>query len=176
MDIYPEDIEVINRYLVSLESHLHYVEQAAVMLGIPSEWVADHDKSKYDPIELHAYARNFYGDKSRPDDFAVAWLHHIHNNPHHWQYWIFPDGYSFGTIKGIVPMPRRYYMEMIADWMGTSRAYTGSWDMSGWLERNMGNILLHPKTAEGVRRQLDEMGYGAIVNRLSFKNEAAHDT
>lgn len=49
---------------------------------------------------------------------------------------------------GPMPMPERYVREMVADWMGASRAYTGSWDMVDWLEKNLPRMDLHPVTVE----------------------------
>lgn len=60
-------------------------------------------------------------------------------------------------------MPRCYALEMVADWMGSSMAYTGSWDMADWLEKNMPRIRLHTKTAAYVREVLDSLGYADIV-------------
>lgn len=165
----PESVAA--KFRISLTKHIFFVQQAAEILGIPQEWVANHDASKYAPAEFSAYSRQFYGDKNDPEGFALAWLHHIHNNPHHWQYWMFPDGWRFGSINAVMPMPKRYYMEMIADWMGASMAYTNSWDMTKWLSENMGKITLHPQTATNVRVELDKLGYTDVVNSHTFKNE-----
>lgn len=46
-------------------------------------------------------------------DFNIAWLHHIHNNPHHWNHWIIQndtDGVE------VIRMPEKYAKEMVADW------------------------------------------------------------
>ena len=47
-----------------------------------------HDLSKYSEEEYKAYDLYFYGTKTEKvkKDFDYAWLHHIHENPHHWQY------------------------------------------------------------------------------------------
>ena len=49
-----------------------------------------HDLSKYGKEEYKAYDLYFYGDKTEKvkKDFDYAWLHHIHENPHHWQHWV----------------------------------------------------------------------------------------
>ena len=51
--------------------------------------IGDHDASKYTSDEYFAYANYFYPTDEFPKDetaFDKAWLHHQHNNPHHWQY------------------------------------------------------------------------------------------
>lgn len=47
--------------------------------------------------------------------FDLAWLHHQHRNPHHWQHWILRE--DSGSIKVLV-MPLDYVLEMVADWIG----------------------------------------------------------
>jgi len=130
----------INEFFESLHLHVRYVRQAGEIVGgIPDELLYTHDASKFTGAEAEHYARQFHGDKGDPHGFAMAWLNHIHNNPHHWQYYIFPDGYAPEGSKsegGAMPMPEVYVREMVADWMGASFAYTGSWDMSDWLNEN----------------------------------------
>jgi hypothetical protein len=80
-----------------------------------------HDKSKYGQEEYEAYDNYFYGNRSYDvvNAFNYAWLHHIHNNPHHWQYWILNND---DPEKGehILDMPDCYIIEMICDWWSFS--------------------------------------------------------
>ncbi len=53
--------------------------------------ILNHDASKDSPEEYVAYDRYFYGGNKSfrvVQDFRKAWLHHIHENPHHWQHWV----------------------------------------------------------------------------------------
>ena len=155
----------------SLHKHIFYVRQAGEKIGVPSDQLERHDLSKYTMQEFPHYARSFHGDRGDPNGFAGAWLHHIHNNPHHWQYWIYPDGFTpkgSNVENGVVKMPQHYALEMIADWMGASYVYTGSWDMQKWLWENIPRIILHSDTAEYVRQTLDMLGYADTVNVISF--------
>jgi len=91
-----------------------------------------------------------------------AWLHHVHYGPHHWEYWLLNPDYNFATSEnGKLPMPETYVREMVADWMGASRTYTGSWDMSKWLTENEPRIasLIHDKTHERLCMVLHELDY-----------------
>ena len=154
----------------SLKLHIKYVQQACLIVGgIPDDQIDAHDQSKYCPDEFEPYARWFHSDDKRPDEFSRAWLHHIHWNPHHWQHWIFPDGFALKGSKsenGILPIPENYAREMVADWMGASIAYTQSWDMSGWLNNHLANgkIKLHSDTRNLVDEILISMGYSIITN------------
>ena len=106
-----------------------------------------HDLSKLTPAELPHYGRQFFGDKSDPYGFIMCWLHHQNRNRHHWEYFIPRTGHNRCTPPypdGVpVPMPERYVREMVADWMGASRAYGGKWPVKGewkWFEQNHAEI------------------------------------
>lgn len=159
---YGVTVEQVESYLLSLFAHVEYVRDAGRKLGISDKQLAQHDTSKFTLHELPYYARNFHGDKQDPDGFARAWLHHIHHNPHHWQHWIFPDSFTpmgSDVRSGVVEMPQEHAIEMVADWMGASMTYTGSWDMAEWLTKNTPEIRVHPKTATYLTGVLDSMGY-----------------
>jgi hypothetical protein len=123
-----------------------------------------HDISKLLPCEFFPYLNWFYnknnyhkrsdlfGDirnvitycqEDLKEDFDKAWLHHIHCNPHHWQYWILQ--YDNGRAE-CLEMPRNYIKEMIADWIGAGIAITGKNDVLGWYDKNKDNMKLHPET------------------------------
>lgn len=146
----------INDFFESLHLHIRYVRQAGEIVGgIPGKLLLTHDASKFCTAEVTHYARQFHGDRGDPHGFAMAWLHHIHNNQHHWQHWVFPDGYEpegSQSEGGAMPMPEVFVREMVADWMGASFAYTGSWDMSDWLNKNFvnGEMILHSETRQVV--------------------------
>lgn len=159
-------------YTARLKEHIERVQEAAVLqLGMGWDEIGPHDSSKWGEAEFWPYALKFcwpgnVGQSpliaARIDaDFDRAWLHHLHNNPHHWQYWLLQ--YDSGPHKAL-PMPPLYAREMVADWLGASKAYTGSWDMTKWLRQNMGRIWLHPETAEFVRGLLDHCGYADLIN------------
>lgn len=157
-------------FKLSLEQHISYVQEAGKRLGVNPSQLKIHDESKWSIEEFSAYAEHFFGGGA-PDKFANAWLHHIHHNPHHWQHWIFPDGHTpkYSDVEnGVVRMPDHYALEMVADWMGASMAYTGSWDMSEWLIEHIPKIRVHSKTAEYLIGVLDQHGYADIVYTVEF--------
>jgi hypothetical protein len=160
-----EDIDEksIIEYIKSLKKHVGYVYQAGLRLKVPEDQLKIHDLSKLSPDEFEGYVRYFNGDKDE-QKFAYAWLHHIRNNPHHWQYWRFPYEYSLegsDVINNALPMPEHYVREMVADWMGASKAYQNTWDMTKWLDQNLPDILpnLHPITKQYLDKILKELGY-----------------
>lgn len=139
--------------------HKWFVFLACRRVGVSLWQALVHDLSKFTPAELPAYGRQFFGDKGDPDGFASAWLHHQNVNPHHWEYWIPRSGHSKGEDgPAPLPMPEKYVREMVADWMGASRAYTGSWEMHDWLYKNMPKMRLHQKTKCRIFDVLQEIG------------------
>lgn len=85
-----------------------------------------HDQSKFG-LEYTPYDKYFYGDSTDPEvkkDFDFAWLHHLRNNPHHWQHWVLIDDdgeFDAGQYKiKALDIPDNYILEMIADWWSFS--------------------------------------------------------
>jgi len=172
-NFYGVDATIAQDYLDSLKLHIESVHKAAKIIGLAHHHVMNHDASKFSPKEFIGYALHFKGGGA-PDLFSTAWLHHIHHNPHHWQHWIFPDGYTpkgSSVENGCVEMPRIYALEMVADWMGASYAYTNSWDMGEWLSKNTPKIRIHSKTACYLLEVLDSMGYIDYIQFPSLYRE-----
>lgn len=164
---------VITAYEAKLNHHIACVREAGRKIGVDEDLLRIHDASKWSREEFDGYALHFCGS-GQPEMFSRAWLHHIHANPHHWQHWLFPDDFSPKDSKvenGAIEMPVCYTLEMIADWMGSSKAYTGSWDMTDWLCKNMKRIRLHSKTIAVVRNVLDAEGYADTVYLYQFAGE-----
>jgi hypothetical protein len=164
--------EMLDRHMESVNRHIAYVQEACRLLGgLPEYQIRAHDVSKYTLAEFPHYTRQFQGPKNDPDGFAYAWMHHIHHNPHHWQHWIFPDGHTpkgSNVEAGVMQMPSNYVVEMVADWMGASKAYTGTWDMSDWLRENLPKIKIHSQTAALLENILSgpPCDYGLVFAEL----------
>lgn len=172
-EYYGIDKAIAEAFIESLKQHIAYVQEAGRMIGVAESQLEIHDLSKWSKAEFPGYAMHFKGGGA-PDEFASAWLHHIHFNPHHWQHWIFSDGYTpkdSNVQNGVVEMPLYYVTEMVADWMGAGRTYTGSWDMKDWLWEHIPKIKVHSSTANALRGLLDSLGYADIVHVKSFANE-----
>jgi hypothetical protein len=130
--------------------HRWFVLIAGLKLGVPLRRLLLHDLSKFGPSELRHYGRQFFGDRADPLGFSYAWLHHQRINKHHWEAWIPVTGHNRGGYADMepLPMPKAYALEMVADWLGASRAYEGKWPQGSWpwLEENFSKIKLHPQT------------------------------
>ena len=88
--------------------------------------------------------------------FNHAWLHHIHNNAHHWQYWILNnDDPNKGEI--ILDMPDNYIFEMICDWWSFSWAKGNLYEIFDWYNERKNYIKLSDKTRKKVEDILEKM-------------------
>ena len=121
------------------------------------EW--EHDRSKDDRDEYDAYDKYFYGGQRTQaveEDFNRAWLHHIHHNPHHWQYWVLiNDEAKEGIIA--LRMPYRYVIEMICDWWAFSWRNGNLYEIFDWYDNHKDYMKLHKDTRELVEEILGEI-------------------
>lgn len=111
-----------------------------------------HDKSKYGAEEYNAYDAYFYGGNKSYEviqNFNKAWLHHIHNNPHHWQHWVLiNDDPDKGEI--ILDMPDIYIIEMICDWWSFSWKSGDLLEIFKWFDERQNYINLSRNTRRKV--------------------------
>jgi hypothetical protein len=143
--------------------HVANVEKAYIWLR-EKEIISDelttqinwHDVSKYLKDEYDAYDTYFYGKKTEKvkTEFNYAWLHHIHNNPHHWQYWVLVNDED-GTHA--LEMPREYVIEMICDWWAFSHKSGNLYEIFDWYKSHKKNMILHEKTKKLVEEILDRI-------------------
>lgn len=151
------------KYLKYVIRHKWFVFVACQRNGVGFWQALTHDMSKFLPSEWIAYARYFYGPKMtepwnyataqlyaykdteeyKESAFDVAWLKHIHRNPHHWQHWLLQQ--DNGELKAL-PMPVKYINEMLADWEGAGRAIHGRVEVAEWYEKNKHKQIMHPDT------------------------------
>jgi len=158
------------KYAASLRMHLECVRHAGIALGLSESHLEQHDFSKWSPGEFVPYANWFWhrdivgqeapeqSEYRRP--FLEAWNCHIHKNKHHWNHWLLVK--DTGRVEAL-EMPEIYATEMIADWLGASMAYTGSWDMTEWLKNNFSNLILHTNTRKFVIKTLIDLDYDPLL-------------
>lgn len=122
------------------------------------EQMRNHDASKSNRDEYHAYDAYFYGhNKSHAvvKDFDRAWLLHIHRNPHHWQYWILVRDDL--TEDALLEMPYNYILEMICDWWTFSWEQENLYEIFDWYEEHKDHIRLESHTRKTVEDILDKI-------------------
>lgn len=120
-----------------------------------------HDLSKFSWAEFWESVKYYQGDRSpinackEDKGYSLAWQHHKGRNKHHYEYWT--DKYDDGTVA--IEMPFRYALELICDWYGAARAYTGNRgkdfyqkELTWWIEKR---DKKHPKMNEQTLNFVD---------------------
>ena len=122
-----------------------------------------HDLSKYDEQEYNGYDCWFYGVKDeRPEtkeNFDKAWLHHIHNNPHHWQHWVLieDDVLAPKALK----IPDIYLVEMVADWGSFAWRKKIPLELKEWYDSHKDKIIMHPESRNKAEKLI-----GVLIDRM----------
>lgn len=120
--------------------------------------ITNHDASKTNKDEYDAYKEYFYGGNKSYEvikNFDVAWLKHIHRNPHHWQYWVLISDEVEEGIK-VLDMPYDYIIEMICDWWSFSWKTNDLYSIFKWYDDHK-NIKLSTKTRNIVNDILSKI-------------------
>lgn len=141
-----------------------------------AEALTMHDNSKLGEEEYDAYDDYFYGKEGKDEDdisvidsaFDYAWLHHIHNNPHHWQYWVLIND-DEGTKA--LEMPASYVYEMIADWWSFSWKTGKLTEIFDWYEKHKDKMVLHPATKILVEEALNKIK-AILITQAADEEEA----
>lgn len=157
-------------HLRTINRHRHKVIAHCAKAGILWQGLR-HDLSKYSPTEFIPGVKYFQGTRS-PNEaerelngYSLAWMHHKGRNRHHYEYWT--DMNRETKCYEPVPMPRRYFVEMVMDRRAACMTYQGKayQDDSAlqYFERSREKDLMHPETSRQLR---------FILGMLAEKGEA----
>ena len=118
--------------------------------------IQDHDHSKYEDVEFIPYCNYFYhspkdGFSKSSKDFDKGWLHHLHNNPHHWQYWVLLR--DSGEVEP-QDMDIPYVFEMLCDWHSFSSKYVDN-TAYNWYKDNGNKMKLSNNTKKIVEKLIE---------------------
>jgi hypothetical protein len=135
-------LQHIKRVLI----HKWYVFRAGIWCGVPMWRLIIHDWSKFTPTEIKGYAFKFFGGKGDDATWKRAWEHHYLWNDHHPEYWQHDEqGRPLPAPRIMTPAA---VAEMVADWLGASRAYNGKWptnfDTWEWWNNSGKDLNIHP--------------------------------
>ena len=116
-----------------------------------------HDLSKYSWVEFRSGVKYYQGTRS-PNSrerevigYSLAWMHHKGRNRHHFEYW---NDINIATRQyEPVPMPRKFFVEMVMDRIAACKIYNGKsytdGDALAYLERSIEaneSSTMHPQT------------------------------
>jgi len=150
------------RFIVATLRHKWFVYLAGRRLGVPLWRLIVHDWTKF--FLAGAYGAYLYGDdpgRQEHEAFQTAWLYHQNHEGHHWEYWIPRTRHTRGESGELVPQPTPDVLvrEMVADWIGATRAYAGKWPSKAekwwWFEEHYHRMNLHPATRALVKWYVD---------------------
>jgi len=134
------------KYALLTMKHKWFIMVVGRKLGLSWMQILLHDVSKLSWKELPGYGRQFFGSKDNPRQWAEAWLHHQNTNPHHVEYWLIRSGTKNFPSGCPMPMPKKYVIEAVCDWMAASRAYENKWPEAhhwAWFDEHFKTLDLH---------------------------------
>lgn len=134
-----------------------------------------HDDSKWSLEEYEPYRKKFYPyqDEVKISDyeFNKAWLHHIHNNPHHPEYWIYYN--ADNKTVTIYDMDDFSIIEMLCDWIAMGMTHNNT-AYDYYRNNPKKKEVLSPNTQFKVNKILNEIEL--IDNTIKeFKEEGKYD-
>lgn len=140
-------------HLRKVQTHRKWVRHYCFKLGIPWQGIT-HDLSKYSPVEFWESVKYYQGDNSpidackKANGYSMAWFHHRGRNKHHYEYWV--DNFDKGMTTNL--MPKKYFLELLADYLGAARAYMGDkFTYKGeyeWWQIKRTKVKMDPKQIE----------------------------
>lgn len=116
----------IFKHLKTVNEHRRLVRRYCFKIGLYAQGLT-HDLSKYSPAEFLIGVKYYQGVRSpnvaeRKDiGMSTAWMHHKGRNKHHYEYWV-DFNESTGNYEPM-PMPRRYFAEMVMDRIAACKVY-----------------------------------------------------
>ena len=153
--------EYIVAHRENVKKAYDWLKSHKIIKGNLEKQIMQHDASKYSDEEYDAYDKYFYGKEKTEkveSDFNYAWLHHIHENPHHWQYWVLKHD---DEPEEALEMPENYVYEMICDWWSFSFKIDKLDEIFSWYNQHKG-MVLHANTRklveeilENIKKELD---------------------
>lgn len=145
------------QHFKTITRHRHQVLKGCFRVGLYWQGLT-HDLSKYSPTEFRIGARYYQGNRSpngaeREDKgYSEAWIHHKGRNAHHYEYWT--DMNLTTRTYTCVPVPRKYFVEMVMDRIAACKTYQGKDYHPGsaleYFDSSREKYLMHEQT----RREL----------------------
>ena len=116
------------KHFATITAHRWRVMQGCFRVGLYWQGLT-HDLSKYSWAEFRSGVKYYQGTRS-PNSrerelvgYSLAWMHHKGRNKHHYEYW---TDLNIKTKRyESVPMPRKYFVEMVMDRMAACKTYNG---------------------------------------------------
>lgn len=123
--------------------------------------IENHDKSKFSVEEFDGMRQSIYPIDNEKENIELtrqAWNHHIKNNRHHFEYWLYS--------KNLIPLeiPFIYMIEMLCDWTANCIQFGKGLKADSPSQHGLSKeeLLLHESTYREIQKYLpimDEIYY-----------------
>lgn len=131
--------------------HRKWVRYYGKLIGLPWWQCFKHDLSKFSPTEFFESVRYYQGTSSpidackKANGYSMAWFHHKGRNKHHYEYW--GDNFDHGVVP--VLMPKKYFLELVADYLAAGQAYmkddfSYESELEWWKNKRSNRIAMNP--------------------------------
>lgn len=163
------------KHFKTITRHRHLVMKGCFQVGLYRQGLT-HDLSKYSPAEFRVGAKYYTGTRSpnaierQEKGYSEAWMHHKGRNRHHYEYWTDLDLQTRQYVS--MPMPRRYFVEMVMDRIAACKTYHGSEyrdrDALDYYLQAYETVLLHPDTSRQLRYVLEMLADRGEAETFAF--------
>ena len=155
--------------------HKYWVGYYCFKAGIPWRGIK-HDMSKFSPIEFLESVKYYQGNRSPIDrckevnGWSKAWQHHKGRNDHHYEYWM--DDFDHGGK--LLKMPPECAIEMLCDYLGAGRAYSGDLfsyanELKWWKNKSQNPLAMHPVTKMFISFELTKIAKAEASKDFNLK-------
>lgn len=141
-----------------------------------------HDLSKYSLTEFRIGAKYYTGKRSpnaierEEKGYSEAWMHHKGRNRHHYEYWT--DLNQETHQYSAVPMPQRYFVEMVIDRIAACKTYHGKnytdSDALDYFLHAAETPLLHPETSQKLHFVLQMLAERGEKETFKYLRKSIH--
>jgi len=152
------------KHFCTITKHRWMVRKHCFAVGLYKQGML-HDLSKYSFEEFWTGAKYYQGNRS-PNTaerevygYSLAWMHHKGRNKHHYEYWT--DLNLKTATYEPVPMPPKYFVEMIMDRIAACKIYNkGHYTQSDPLNyfthamESRDGLFMHEETKQRLIRVL----------------------
>lgn len=168
------------KHTMLVSKHRWYVFKLSIKAGIPWRGFT-HDLSKFSFTEFWESVKYYNGSRSpisvsrEQNGYSKAWLHHMHHNKHHFEYW---EDISKTERIGVF-MPYKYIVEAVCDKIAAGLVYSGKkWTQKEpydyWINiEKKEPVTRHPGSVEfmdKVLKKIYDEGLDSAINKKYLKN------
>lgn len=150
------------KHLKTVHNHRKAVRKLCFKCGLYWQGLT-HDLSKYSLAELIPSVKYWTGKRAPSETeieaqgFSEGWLHHMHRNRHHFEFWV---DLAHGNPYLLCDMPLKYIAESFCDRVGAAKVYLGD------KYKDVSPYQYLVKNGEHSRKYMSEFSYNTLAKWL----------